>query len=349
MEKKITLQDIAKTANVTVGTVHKALHNKKGVSPEKREEILALANSMNYYPGELTEHKTYKIAAVFPSPSNDNRYFYQYIWNGIHNRAKELSPCHFEVRDFMFEGGLDQQLELLNYVWDNHRQELSGLLTVIWNENDSLEILNKFTQEGTRVFTLSADAPFSQRTSCIMANPYRTGRLAAEYLGSLLYKPCRVVIIGTKRDTNNHAQVVRGFFDQMTETNPFVEIIELYESINYPEKLYETLSEFLHTFDNILGIYANNARTTAKVCSMIQEIGYQNKVTILGSELFSESEEALKNGTLNAIIDQNGYEQGYKGISIAFDHIVLESPVASKYNINAALILKNNLPLHKIS
>ena len=39
MEKKITLQDIANTANVTVATVHKALHNKKGVSPEKREEI----------------------------------------------------------------------------------------------------------------------------------------------------------------------------------------------------------------------------------------------------------------------------------------------------------------------
>lgn len=29
MEKKITLQDIANTANVTVATVHKALHNKK--------------------------------------------------------------------------------------------------------------------------------------------------------------------------------------------------------------------------------------------------------------------------------------------------------------------------------
>lgn len=347
MEKKITLQDIAKNAHVTVGTVHKALHNKKGVSPEKREEILALASSLNYCPAALPDHKTVKIAAVFPGPSNDNRFFYQYIWKGIHDRAGELKPCHFEVMDFTFEGGLEQQLELLNHIWANHRHEITGLLTVIWNETASLEILNKFTQEGIRIFTLSADAPFSQRTSCIMANPYRTGRLAAEYLGSLLNTPCRIVIIGTKRDTNNHAQVVRGFFDQMTETNPLIEIIELYESVNYPEKLYETLSEFLHTFDNILGIYANNARTTARVCSMIQEIGYQNKVKIIGSELFAESEEALKNGTLNAIIDQNGYEQGYKGISIAFDHIVLGNPVASKYNINSALILKNNLPLRE--
>ena len=213
MEKKITLQDIANTANVTVATVHKALHNKKGVSPEKREEILALANSMNYYTESSSAQKTYKIAAVFPGPTNDNRYFYQYIWKGIHARAKELALCHVEILDMTFDGGQEQQLQILNHIWSTRRQELSGLLTVVWNETDSLEILNRFTDEGIKVFTISADAPFSQRTACIMANPYRSGRLAAEYLGSVLKQPCRVVIIGTKRDTNNHAQVVRGFFD----------------------------------------------------------------------------------------------------------------------------------------
>ena len=219
------------------------------------------------------------------------------------------------------------------------------MLTVVWNETDSLEILNRFTDEGIKVFTISADAPFSQRTACIMANPYRSGRLAAEYLGSVLKQPCRVVIIGTKRDTNNHAQVVRGFFDQMTESNPLIEIIELYENVYYPDKLFDTLSEFLHTIDNILGIYANNARTTARVCTMVKDIGYQDKVTIIGSELFDESKEALKQGILNAIIDQNGYEQGYKGLSIAFDNIVLGNDVPTKHEINTSLILKNNLPL----
>ena len=345
MEKKITLQDIANTANVTVATVHKALHNKKGVSPEKREEILALANSMNYYTESSSAQKTYKIAAVFPGPTNDNRYFYQYIWKGIHARAKELAPCHVEILDMTFDGGQEQQLQILNHIWSTRRQELSGLLTVVWNETDSLEILNRFTDEGIKVFTISADAPFSQRTACIMANPYRSGRLAAEYLGSVLKQPCRVVIIGTKRDTNNHAQVVRGFFDQMTESNPLIEIIELYENVYYPDKPFDTLSEFLHTIDNILGIYANNARTTARVCTMVKDIGYQDKVTIIGSELFDESKEALKQGILNAIIDQNGYEQGYKGLSIAFDNIVLGNDVPTKHEINTSLILKNNLPL----
>lgn len=345
MEKKITLQDIAKTANVTVATVHKALYNKKGVSPKKREEILALAHSMNYYIESPTANKTYKIAAVFPEPTNDNRYFYQYIWNGIHSRAKELASCHMEIIDFPFDGGQEQQEQLLNHIWERERQELSGLLTVVWNGAESLYVLSKFTDEDIPVFTLSSDAPFSQSTSCIMVNPYRSGRLAAEYLGSILRQPCRVVIIGTKRDTNNHAQIVRGFFDQMTESNPSIEIIELYENVYYPKKLFDTLSEFLQTIDNILGIYANNARTTARVCNMVKEIGYQDKVTIVGSELFDESKDALKHGILNAIIDQNGYEQGYKGVSMVFESVVLGNDIPKKNEINASLILKNNLPL----
>ena len=67
MEKKITLQDIANTANVTVATVHKALHNKKGVSPEKREEILALANSMNYYTESSLPKRHTKLPLYFPA------------------------------------------------------------------------------------------------------------------------------------------------------------------------------------------------------------------------------------------------------------------------------------------
>ena len=75
---------------------------------------------------------------------------------------------------------------------------------------------------------------------------------------------------------------------------------------------------------------------------------YSDKYAKIGfqvSELFEESKYALKHGILNAISDQNGYEQGYKDVSIAFDSIVLGNEEPSKHEINTSLILKNNLPL----
>jgi LacI family transcriptional regulator len=45
---KIRLKDIAETANVSVATVSLALNNKKGVSEEKREEIVNIARQLGY-------------------------------------------------------------------------------------------------------------------------------------------------------------------------------------------------------------------------------------------------------------------------------------------------------------
>ncbi len=346
MGKKVTLQHIAQLANVSVGTVYKALHNQKGVSPAKQQEILALAQSLEYSLPSVpaTTTKIYSVAAVFPQPTSENRYFYQHLWDGIHERANELTTFRFQVRDFTFEGGLTQQLAVLQDILDHHLSEIQALITVIWNESTCLSLLNQFTDAGIQVFTLCADAPSSKRTSTIMTNPYQTGRLAAEYLGSMLPDPGRVIVIGTKRDTTNHAQIVRGFFDQMQESNPLLEIIELYESVNYPEKIYQTLAEFLNQFNNIRGIYANNARTTAGLCRMLSQIPCENKPVIIGSELFAESISYLKSGLLNAIIDQNAYTLGYKGVSVIFDSAVLKKEVHSRYILRQSLYLKNNLP-----
>ncbi len=345
MAKKATLQDIAKTAGVTVSTAHKALHGQKGVSEEKRREILRVAASLQYCRQEPSQEKTVRVAAVFPKPVHENKYFYKPLWHGIRDRAQQLSSARLHVEEYMFESGPAQQLELLEQLYQEKRVSLDALITIIWNERAYTDLIARFTQAGVQVFTVSADAPSSQRVSSIMTNPGRTGRLAAEFLGPRLPRDGRVILLGTRRDTINHAQIVRGFSDEMLEINPAIEIIELYESMHYPEKLYQTLIEFLRSFDNIRAIYANNARATAGICNALTRSDIAPGIQILGSDCFAESAAMLKKGMLCAVIDQNAYQQGFRGLSAVFDHLVLEKPVPALYEICPTLLLKNNLPV----
>lgn len=345
MKEKTTLQDIAKLTGVTVGTVHKALNNSKGVSEKKRDEILALAQSLNYIPVAKHLAPQQTVVALFPEPIGEDRFFYQFIWAGIAKREEELSPTTFRIIKISFDGSLTDQKTKLEQIYDLYHDRITGLITIIWEEDRFLEILNRFTSSGIKIFTISADAPGSQRTATVMANPYKTGRLAAEYIGSVIEGFCRVIIMGTKRDAYNHAQVVRGFFDQMSVTNPRIQIIELYESREYPERLLETLNDFLTKFDDICGIYANNARTTARILDTIRLQKEQRRICVVGSEIFRQSISAMQEGTLNAVIDQNAFQQAYEGVSTAFAHLVLGKQRTESIFVPSSLYLQNNLPL----
>lgn len=345
MSKRVTLQDVAKTAGVTVSTAHKALHGQKGVSEKKRREILEVAASLGYVREQQAQEKNVRVAAVFPKPVHENKYFYRRLWQGIRERTQQLSSARFSVQEYMFEGAAAQQLELLEQLYREKAGELEALLTIIWNEREYTDLIDRFTQAGVKVFTVSADAPSSRRVSSIMTNPNRTGRLAAEFLGPRIPAEGRVVLIGTRRDTINHAQIVHGFSSEMQEIHPAVEIMELYESVQYPEKLCQTLIGLLRSFDDIRAVYANNARATAGLCKALNRGDISPDIQILGSECFAESAEQLKNGMLCGILDQNAYQQGFMGLSAVFDSLVLEKQVPPLCEICPALYLKNNLPV----
>jgi ABC-type sugar transport system substrate-binding protein len=347
MKKKTTLHDIAIRAHVSVGTVHKALCNQPGVSAEKKIEILEIAKNLRYSTSKKNENfssgKT--IAVLFPYPENDDRLFYQYIWSGINTKEEEISPYYLHIRKFSFDGTKESQLQQMQMILRQYGDEIECLVTIVWVEDLYLDLLQRYSDKGIKIITVSSDAPTSNRLATVMPSPYRIGRLAAEFLGSIIKRPGRIVILGTRRDSLNHAHIVRGFFDQMSITNPTVQIMELYESVTQPERVFESLEKLLSAFDDVVGIYANNARTTKRLCDYARTQQRDKELKIVGSEVFDESLVAMREGLLEAIIDQNPFMQGYKAIELAFEHLILQQDIPAKNTVQTSLFLLNNLPL----
>jgi len=67
----VTIYDIAREANVSIGAVSKALNNRSGVSEELRERIKGIANRLQYFPyiksreNGLMSPESKQIAAIF--------------------------------------------------------------------------------------------------------------------------------------------------------------------------------------------------------------------------------------------------------------------------------------------
>jgi LacI family transcriptional regulator len=74
MDKKITIKDIARMANVSHTTVSRALNDKSRIRNETKEKILSIARDLNYRPDfiarSLVMKRTKTLGLVITTISN---------------------------------------------------------------------------------------------------------------------------------------------------------------------------------------------------------------------------------------------------------------------------------------
>ena len=89
---KITIQDVAEKANVSVATVSRVMNGNYPVKAETRETVLKVIKELNYIPNmqarELTKQKSTTIGVVVPSINN---MFFTELVYGIENELKTNS------------------------------------------------------------------------------------------------------------------------------------------------------------------------------------------------------------------------------------------------------------------
>ena len=349
-ENKTTISDIAKVVNMAPSTVYKALSGNKGVSEPNRHRILQVSEELGYISKTSKSNSLSKIVAVvLPDPSVLDFEFYEFIWKGVRKRARELSSVGLEIKEYMFNGSIDDQLKILWRIVDESRcksaeKRIDGLVTLIWNENPFLGVLDECCKSGIPVFTVFSDAPSSQRIASVRANSYQTGRLAAEYLGSTIPNDGSVIITGTRRNAFSHEKVVRGFIDQMAVTNPDIQVIEPDENKNGSMNHIQVVKNMIESVPDVRGIYANNARTTSLIGKLLLHSPHKDSLKIIGSEVSEESVFYLNHGVVNALIDEKPSSQGYQSISLAYDFLCMGLPVKQTNYVSLNLVLQNNVP-----
>src|SRR5688572_8149765 len=108
MDKKITIKDIAKLANVSVGTVDRVIHNRGEVAEESRKKIMDILEKTGYKPNLLARtlgtNKIFRIAAMLPDPRQDE--YWSLATDGIHQAREEWAQYgvriqldHFDLYD----------------------------------------------------------------------------------------------------------------------------------------------------------------------------------------------------------------------------------------------------------
>jgi len=95
MNNNLGIKDLAKLAQVSIGTVDRVLHNRNGVSPATKEKVLKIVEQTGYKKNvmasrlKLASIKVIKIAVLVPDGAKESSY-----WNlpvkGVESATEEL-------------------------------------------------------------------------------------------------------------------------------------------------------------------------------------------------------------------------------------------------------------------
>ena len=107
MRQRVTIDDVAKAANVSKQTVSRAINNKGDISPQTKKHILSLIDELGYRPSRMAQamntQRSYMVGFVIPDITNP---FFSEVVRGVQDAAMK---ANYSVLLCNTDGQADQE------------------------------------------------------------------------------------------------------------------------------------------------------------------------------------------------------------------------------------------------
>ena len=320
---RVTVHDIARVANVSRATVHRALHSRPGISEDTKQRVLLVAKHLNYKPyvpaRVLATRKKLLIPIVVPVDENKDPLWYQ-----VKAGARAIS---YELRDV----GIQTQW-VVPKRWDASDQiavmeklinkKVDGIAIAPVDADRLRKVIDKAVDSRIPVVTFNTDAPESRRMCFVGQDSLTAGRVAGELMGELLNREGKVLIITGFHETMGHRQRVQGFKEQIQRYFPDIEIIGIYENYDKPQEAYAISRKTLKFCPELKGIYVT-AGGPFGAGQAIKDVGKGGIVKLICFDLLEETIQLIREGIVQLSIQQDPFSQGYEPVRILYNYLLI--------------------------
>lgn len=103
-------------------------------------------------------------------------------------------------------------------------------------------------------------------------------------------------------------------FAQVLEANPNIEVVGTVDGQNVQEVALTAAENLVTANPDMNIIYATGEPALIGVISAVQSQGIQDRVTVIGWDLTKQAIQAIDDGYVAAVVQQNPYEEGYQAV-----------------------------------
>lgn len=349
MEKReskapLRIKEIAKRANVSVGTVDRVIHNRPGVSVKTKQKVDAIIDELGYQPNlvarRLASMKWIHIATLTPKVSEETAYW-EVLLNGVLQAEAEILSYGVRIEKYFFDqndkSSFDQQAELLL------KSDVDGvLLTPIFIE-ESKRFAESCQRLGKPYVFVNSDIPKVESLSYIGPNLYHSGYLVAHLISYLIKKEGKILVVNISKELENHHYTLRkeeGFRAYFEDQKKAVSILKADIRHTDYESVESHLTDLFDKHEDIQMVFATNSRVST-VANYL-ELSGKKDMLLIGYDFLPDNIEYLKKGTIDFLICQKPQEQAYKGMMLLYQHLAFSTEVDRVISMPIDIITREN-------
>ncbi|HLX86429.1 MAG TPA: substrate-binding domain-containing protein [Terriglobales bacterium] len=339
------IHQIAELANVSIGTVDRALHGRDGIRESTRQRILHIAQQIGYTPNLAARalsasRRVIRIGVCIP---REIRFFYDQLWSGVADEVQSLKQLgvQFEFRPVRALGEDDTKAfaELID-------AGANGIIVTAGNPKGLSPLIDAAEKKGVRVVCVSTDAPESQRSTVVCVEPRLNGHLAGELMGKFVPPGSKVAVVAGMLSASDHRKKTEGFSESFPLHCAGGSVVCVVEGHEDEDESFQKTFDLLRSQPDLAGLYVNTVNCLP-VCRALGAVGLAGKVKLITTDLFAEMTPYFQKGTITASIYQQPYRQGQIATRILADHLSNQTAFPPTIHLSPGVVMSANLQLFR--
>ena len=314
----VTIQQIAEKAGVSRGTVDRALNNRGRINPEVADMVRRTAEEMGYVHKARKRQKNSggkrKIGIVTQLSGSS---FMLEIKRGIQTGKKELEDLGIEV--LVKENTSVHEEDQLRAIDELLKEGIQGLAIMPVDSEAIREKLNWLVNEKKiQVVTFNSDIVGTKRCCFVGMDNKLSGQTAAGLFGVMTRGVGKILVITGYFSSMLNNSRVDGFVEEIKKISPKLEIAGVQGSFNNTEEVRKIIENAMMNISGINGIFVVSGGQEG-IVEAFKNLGVDQRPYVVIYDQTKKNEKLLKDNVADFLIDQNGFEQGYRPQRILAD------------------------------
>jgi LacI family transcriptional regulator len=344
-----TLRDIAKSLGTSIGTVHRALHDNPGVSPETKARVLQMARTLGYRPNLaarfLSSRKTLRVSVNTPQGTTS---FWDEVRTGIREEADAilLENVELEFRTCPSLGeGEEEALEAAI------NEKADGIIIFPSRPQSLRPAIRRASRARIPVVCVATDAPNSGRLGIVAVDTLASGSIAADLMGRFVGpRDGTIAITVFDMAITEHAEKYSAFESTLKTFYPNLQLLKPLEDHDIEKEAYRKCRKILAEHPDLAGIYVTT-EASLPVINAARDANVLDRLSIIATDLFPDLVQEIRTGSVVATIYQRPRAQGQMALRMLHEFLSEGARRSHQVALAPHLVMRGNLEffLHRQS